>query len=387
MSQRPVRMLLATVDYPPIEGGIATVSRELARALAAQGHEVTVLAPALHPTNPQYADTVAFDAAEPVRVVRVRGYEWGALRLLPFWWRGRGLARAADCILAMNITYGGVLGYWARLRHGTPYVAFAYAYEFLKYARRPLSARLLRGLYRNARGTIAISRFTAAQLETFGLPQARIQVAFPGVSPQLPAPPAHVAEWRIRLGIDVAPYVLAVGRLIARKGHLRLIGLWPEVIEAAPGTHLVIVGRGPLHAACAARAEALGIGGMVHLTGYVDDDALAALYSGCSAVALPAGFEPGGQVEGFGLVFTEASAHGKPVVAVRAGGVEDAVRDGETGLLVPPDDDAALLEALRRLLCEPGLAERLGAAGAHWVREQRTWDAFARNVMRTAGAG
>ena len=116
-------------------------------------------------------------------------------------------------------------------------------------------------------------------------------------------------------------------------------------------------------------------------TGRVADNELAALYGRCDVFALPTGEAAGGQVEGFGLVFTEAHAYGKPVVAGRAGGVEDAVLDGITGTLVEPGDDAALAQAVIDLLADPERARQLGEAGRARVQETLNWTAFTREMM------
>jgi phosphatidylinositol alpha-1,6-mannosyltransferase len=95
---------------------------------------------------------------------------------------------------------------------------------------------------------------------------------------------------------------------------------------------------------------------------------------------MPARSDPP-DVEGFGLVFLEANACGRPVVGARAGGVTDAIRDGETGLLVPPGDPPALAAALVRLLADPGLAARLGQQGRAYVEREGNWDRVAERLL------
>jgi len=380
-----MKILIPTVDYPPIEGGIATVAVQVSRALAALGHEVTVVAPALRPSNPQYADTQDFDRQEPVRVIRFGGYDWGWMRLFPLLRATWPLLRESGLILAINIAYGGVIARLAKARHGTRYIAFAYAYEFLKFRRAPLIPWVFRSVYRRAETTVAISRFTRRNLEAFGVQCSEITVVLPGANEAPPVPEAAVHAWRDRLDIGDERIVLAVGRFIPRKGHLMLVAAMPDILEACPHTHLVLAGRGPLRDACLKKAKALGIEGYVHCPGYVGDEDLAALYQTCAVFALPTGRDENGQVEGFGLVFTEAHAHGKPVVAGRSGGVEDAVIDGQTGLLVQPEDAVALANAIVRLFEDPDLARRLGAAGRKRVETELNWTLFTRNIMDAVG--
>ena len=372
-----MRILIPTVDYPPIEGGISTVALEVSRALARQGHDVTVLAP-------WFPDMEAFDAAEPVTVVRFPGYDLGWFRLFPLLRGGWRLAGQADLILGINVAYGGVLGRLGRLLRGTRYVNFAYGYEFLKFAHNPIARFLLRRIYHGGATTIAISRFTRERLIEFGVNEDRIAVVLPGANlPEAVAPQA-VAAMRFQLDLDDAPYILAVGRFIPRKGHITLVEALALLQERGVHAHLVMAGRGPEWEACRQKAAALGLEGCVHCPGYVAEETLRALYQDCACFALPTGEDEDGQVEGFGLVFTEAHAHGKPVVAGRSGGVTDAVLHEETGLLVPPGNPEKLAEALARILEDSALAERLGSAGRKRVEDQLNWDTFASRLLENA---
>jgi len=354
------------------------VARELAHELDSLGHDVTVAASAL-------GDTRAIDAAEPVRVVRIPGYGFGWFRLLPFLAGAWNLAADADRIIAINVGYGGVLARLAKPRFNTPYVVPAYGYEFVKFEQRPSMAALLRWVYRGAESIPAISSFTAEALAGFGVDESRIAVVRPGARVPEPIDPGRVAAVRRRHHVDEHPYVLSVGRFIQRKGQRTLVRAWPLVLEACPNARLLLVGRGPLHGECVSKAKSLGLEGLVHCPGYVPDDDLAALYAGCACFALPTGESGGGQVEGFGLVFTEAHAHGKPVVAGRSGGVADAVIDEQTGLLVRPDDPECIADAIVRLLNDPTFAQRLGANGRERVERELNWTAFARGILSEAG--
>lgn len=432
---RGVRILVPTVDYPPIEGGISTVATQVARELASLGHEVTVLAP-------YFPGMESFDAGEPVRVVRFRGYGLGWGRLVPFMMRawplmrphpgppqpnesalphpnpprlrggdvdhlgpasprggdvdhlgpssargGKGPLGRCDLVLAINVAYGGLLARLAQARCGVPYIAFAYAYEFLKFRSVPLASGVLRGVYEHACATIAISRFTAGNLARLGVPEDRVHVILPGAPPARDVPDSTFTDVKSKYGLGEGPVILSVGRLIERKGQECLIRAFRGVMEAFPGARLVFAGRGPMLERCKALAHELGVATSVVFAGYVDEMALAALYRLCDVFALPAGDAGRGQVEGFGLVFAEAGAYSKPVVGGRSGGVEDAIIDGETGLLVEPGDVDALADMLLRLLRDPAYARRLGEAGRQRVETELNWRAFTQRMLDVAGFG
>lgn len=365
-----MNIVIPTVDYPPIEGGISSLTLQVSRELAAAGHDVTVVAP-------WFPEQAAFDAKEPVSVLRYRGYGLGWFRFLPLAWQTWPHMRRADVVLGVNIAYGGVLGWLAR----RPYVTFAYGYEFLKFGRSSFAGRTLRRVYNASLSAIAISHFTRDALERFGVEAERIDVIHPGARPASPRTPSELDAIRYRYVLDGKRVILAVGRLIERKGHRTLIEAMPRILEQVPDAHLVIVGQGPTMSACSRLAQQSDMREHVTFAGPLEDNEVAGLYAVCDVFALPTGTGPKGQVEGFGLVFAEAHAYGKPVVAGRSGGVIDAVLDGETGLLVEPGDAAAVADAIVCVLTDPELANRLGENGRRRVETELNWTAFTRGLM------
>lgn len=365
-----MKIVIPTVDYPPIEGGISSLTVHVARELAAAGHEVCVVAPL-------FPGQESFDEKEPVTVVRYRGYGLGWFRFVPMALRSWDRSRRADLILGVNIAYGGILGCLAM----RPFVTFAYAYEFLKFSPSLLPGRILRRVYNRSRAVIAISAFTRDTLAKYGIAPERIEVIYPGAPPAIPIPADEAAALRYRYVIEEKRIILAVGRLIERKGHRTLIEAMPKILAEVPNAHLVIVGQGPMMSACSRLAQQSGIREHVTFTGPLDDAEVRGLYSLCDVFALPTGTGAGGQVEGFGLVFSEAHAYGKPVVAGRSGGVVEAVLDGETGLLVEPDDAGAVADAIVTVLRDEVLAARLGESGRKRVETELNWTTFTQKLL------
>jgi glycosyltransferase involved in cell wall biosynthesis len=145
-----------------------------------------------------------------------------------------------------------------------------------------------------------------------------------------------------------------VAQLIERKGHRYLLRALPVIREAVPEVRLVCFGRGPMARTIQDEASRLGIGDCVALAGFRTD--LERLLGALDLVVHPA------TAEGLGVSVLEAAAAGRPIVASAVGGIPEIVRDGETGLLVPPRDSDALGEAVLRLLNDRALARRLGDA-------------------------
>jgi len=249
------------------------------------------------------------------------------LMLASFRRASRRAAADADLIHAHWLPVGGVA---MGLRK--PYVLQVWGTDIELARRLPALAR---PILRRARLVIAASTALAQQAAELGAREVRVIPS--GVD--VPHDVAEPAD---------PPEVLYAGRLSAEKG-IR------ELVEATAGMNLVVAGDGPL------RDEVPGA------LGFVPHDELLGLYARASVVACPS------HREGFGVVCAEAMAHGRPVVAGAVGGLLDLVVDGQTGLLVPPRDPAALRAALERLLADGALRRRLGVAGRDRARRLLSW--------------
>lgn len=154
------------------------------------------------------------------------------------------------------------------------------------------------------------------------------------------------------------PYVLAIGRHVPQKGFDVLLNAYAQLLRASEADHdLILAGEGEIRGELERLRDRLGLQQRVYFTGRVDRQMAARLFTGCSFFVLPSRHEP------LGIVNLEAMAAGKAVIASAVGGVPELVRDGETGLLVPGGDPAALAVALKRLISSPQLRETLGGGG------------------------
>jgi glycosyltransferase involved in cell wall biosynthesis len=168
--------------------------------------------------------------------------------------------------------------------------------------------------------------------------------------------------------------VLFVGRLAERKGVRYLI----DAVAALPRElqpHLTIIGDGPERPALDAQTRALHAEDRVTFLGWVTPEQLDAAYAAASVFVLPAVVDARGDTEGLGMVLLEAMTYTVPVISTPLGGVTDIVQDDRTGLLVPPNDAAALAAAIVRLATDPATAERLGSAGRDYALSHFSWPA------------
>jgi phosphatidylinositol alpha-1,6-mannosyltransferase len=258
---------------------------------------------------------------------------------------------------------------------GVPYLAIGYGLELIE-PETPVAD------VRGAGQWFAISTDTARLLTDHGVPADRIVSLPPAVNPSTLAPPPTDVRHRVlaELGIGDAPYLLTIGMLRRRKGMDLVIDAFAALAAQYPELHLVIAGDGPEAAALRARA---GGDERVIFTGTIDDATRNALLADCTLFVLANRRLPG-DVEGFGIVFLEAAAHGKAVVGGRNGGVPDAVVDGDTGLLVDTSGDATpVRDALIRLLDDPELAQAMGERGRERACSVFTWPARAATVLKS----
>ena len=248
-------------------------------------------------------------------------------------------------------------------------ISYARAPELFSRRDRTL-LRLVRGSVRRAARVIAVSEFTRADVcDHYDLDPSRVVAISNGVSDQFRPQPGAQERVRERFGID-RPYVLCVGALQPRKNIPLAIEAYAQLVGRGTECELVVAGgdRG-------GRLEALDailrtrLTGRVHLVGHVEDEQLPALYSAARALVFPSLYE------GFGLPALEAMACGTPVIASNTTGLAEAV--GDAGLTVDPLSAEELAEALRRVLTDGSLRERLIAAG-HARAAEFTWARTAR---------
>jgi len=238
-------------------------------------------------------------------------------------------------------------------------------------------ARLLARAFDGARVVLTISHFTQSAIIRLGTAVDRIALTPPWVDETafVPVDEARLATLRASLCLQHQRVVLTVARLSRRKGHdtvLRAIGgLGADFADV----HYLVVGKGdPTELQQLARA--CGMEERLTVVEYVSAQDLPLYYHLCDVYAMVSRPDPDtGEVEGFGIVYLEAAAAGKPSVAGDAGGAPDAVEHGKTGLVVDVHDPSATRAALTQLLSNPETAQGMGRAAKIRAHDQFTKEA------------
>ena len=288
---------------------------EFARALEARGVPVDAI--------PMRADV------DPLTFTRVLAY----------------LAQHRPTILHTHLVHADAYGQTAGTLAAIP-IRLSTKHGFNEFREGHLFALGDRTIGTLAHRQIAISRGLARYLaETEGFAEPDFEIVHYGIAPK-PEPAPYDGD---------APRFLCVGRLIPIKGHVVLLRAFRRVLDERPDVRLDIAGRGVLEHGLKDLARELGLEHAVRFLGHVTP--IQAAVEGSLAVVVPS------LGEGFGMVALEAMERARPVIAASIGGLEDLVRDGETGLLVPPGESEPLAAAIIALAGEPERALAMGQAG------------------------
>lgn len=349
-----MRIALLTMSFPPQTGGVQTYLSQIFRRVAQQ-HSVTII------THIK-ADNAASDDLR---------------RLCPAPSNLFGYFKSLRQVQPERVVVGHAhpqLLAPAALYRGGSYLALAYGNDYLaaqKRWHRPLFNRLLI----NARPLITITQSNAQRLEELGAGKAL--VIYPGTDPARFSP--------LDSPKSTNAVLLTVGRLVPRKGIDTVLEALSLLHEGFPGISYRIAGAGPDEARLRTLVERLELQNIVQFLGKVPDDALPDVYRQADIFVMPVREEAqGASIEGFGIVYLEASASGLPVIVGRSGGAVEAVLDGETGLVAESNAEA-VATALTTLLNDETLCKRLGATGRRWVETEMNWDRAARQMTEALG--
>lgn len=367
-------LLLINHEFPPIGGGAATASAEIAEALALSGLKITVL-------TSSYGNLPRGEKRNGYRILRIPSlrkradrsnvFEMLSFLLSSLWWVSRrgGWLDVDACIAFFGIP-AGPAAWLLKKTAGVPFIISLRGGDvpgFLPEALRlwhVLSGGIIRFLWRNAafvvansKGLASLARSSAPKLEVAIIPNG--VAVFDPVGKQVL--PAQSNGRPLRL--------ISVGRLHVQKNY-------PCLLEALSQTthtdwQLEIIGDGPERGALENMAARLGIAAKVTFCGWMDRNDLLRRLADADIFVFPS------IQEGMPNAVLEAMAMGLPVIACRIEGCEEVVVHGETGFLVSPDNSVAFGEALAQLLHDPDMRKRFGENGRTRVRETYTWKAVA----------
>ena len=381
MSDDPVslegRALLLTYDFPPMGGGIARWMGEM--ALRYPPGTLTV-------STARHSGSQAGDARYPNQVDRLDlpGRRLRTVQGLVRWSHRAGrLAKSQGSEFAWcgQLRPAAYPARWLHATTGMPYGIVMHGGDLLTLRRHLHSARkrpVVRTLLGTAATIVANSRWTAdlcrSVCDDLGIAfEGRLQVIPLGTDPAVFRPGLDPREARAAFGLPEGRWLITVARLTPHKGIDTGIRCLAALAAEMPDLRYAVIGAGHDLVRLEALARDLAVGHRVHFLGQVGDADLPSLYNLGDVYLGPSRLGPNA-VEGFGISIIEASACGLPVVVGNSGGTSEAVRDGETGVLVNAEDPGAFAATVRSLLDDHDQARRMGAAGRRAVETFFNWD-------------
>ena len=266
----------------------------------------------------------------------------------------QGVLHRPDLIVTTHVNFSPVAHSLRRLFR-IPYLAVGHGIDVWEIKSRPLRAAL-----RTADCLVAVSEFTRSRMSTvLGLPPERIRIIPDTFDPEAfePSPKPRFLLKRFGLRMD-QPVILTIARLASAeryKGYDQVLSAIPAIRRQFPDVRYILGGRGPDRGRVESLIAELDVAENVILAGYVAEHELCEFYNLCDVFAMPS------KGEGFGIVFLEAMACGKPVIAGNKDGSVDAVLSGRIGALIDPDDvkeiEATLLQLLQGTHPNPTLRD------------------------------
>lgn len=374
-TRKPYPALVLSELFLPTKGGTTVWYDAVYRRLG--GKE-------LHIVTDAVADAAEIDAEHPNSVHRIplKRVPWLRPESLGMYLNMLGRALSLAMRHRFTVVHGAralpeglVAWIMARLLR-KPLVVYCHGEELTTWG-RGRKFRTMLWVYRHADANIANSEYTVEEMVRLGVRRESITLINPGVDTERFRPGLPFDD--LRQGIGMRPgqqLILSVGRLVRRKGFDMVIRSLPGLIAQGLDVRYALIGIGEDQNHLTRLAEELGVADRVHLLGHVSPADLPRWYNACD-VFIMANREINGDTEGFGMVFLEAAACHKPVVAGIAGGTGAAVLDGVTGLRVDGQDLDATRTALARILGDTDYAQQLAAAAYQRARGEFSWDAVA----------
>lgn len=375
-------MLFLTIDFPPMGGGMARHSYDLVKAMRHIGKPPLVL-------TPRREGGREFDKKIDIKIIRLKGitieklfehYLWSTTVFFGYAFY-YCITQRVNAIFVNTWSIVGVAAFLVKRIWGVPYFVFAHGLDVYAPQNNKKVATLMRLVLRNASLVIANSHFTKELVET--MVNTKAMVLHPVVDIERFARKGD--SHKLFEGRKV---LLTVGRLVESKGHDAVIRSLKKVVEKFPGILYCIVGAGPGEESFKNLVSELALADNVIFSGKVDDEELSSYFHSCNVFIMTSKeIKERGEVEGFGIVFLEAGACGKPVIGSKSGGIPDAVIDGVTGILVDPLDIEGIADAIIRLLSNENLAARLGENGRKRVETESNINGLGERLKEIVNGG
>ncbi|MBL7136602.1 MAG: glycosyltransferase family 4 protein [Candidatus Marinimicrobia bacterium] len=376
--------LLIPGDFPPVVSGIATYFHEIWRNFPSDKCYI------LASKDTGWKD---FDSTSSLNIIRRKIPTGNSAKdkllkgvLHTIWAFFLHIKYNFKIIHCGQVLSSGITGWVMKKLFGIPYIIYVYGSETFRFGNNRFLIKSIKAFLDNAERIIPNSRFTMREFLTLGIPRDKFDVITPGVDTSrfFPAPKEKSLVKKYNLS---EKYVLmTVARLDERKGHDYVIRAIADLKNDYPNIVYLIVGKGREEQNLRSLVMETGVKDQVIFCGYVSDEDLPKYYNLSDTFILlnrqsTNNEQLRGDYEGFGIVFLEASACGKPVIAGNYGGIADAIEDQKSGYIIDGTDLSTVTDAIKSLIENSNKRNTIGQYGLNRARRSFDWKTISKKIV------
>jgi len=362
-----MKSVLLTDAFAPEIGGIQTYLRKVCECLGPSVHVICfgIRPPAMREEQ---------NGTDSFRVERIRrfsrppgnpfivSFDLARLFLIAV---STSIKEQVELIQCSGVSPIGIVGWLTSFVTRRPYIVYVYGMDLLTLIRNRIWKAIAVHVLSRAELVVTISQYMKRNIVRLGITEQNIFVLHPFIDTEFFRPLASTAERRKLIGVRNKSVLLTVARLVRRKRVDTVIRLLPAILSEFPDVVYVVVGDGPEREPLIHLSATLNL---VDKVRFLNGNGTPEIYNACDVfIMVSSDARNVGEVEGFGIVFIEASACGKVVIGSRKEGIPDAILHNRTGLLVDPDSPDEILGSIKRLLSNHSLMTELGKNGREWV--------------------
>ena len=379
-----MKLLISAHGFPPLIGGIESQLYPLADEFNRLGLNVRVLTPKIKYSR-------QFDYSSKINVIRIPGGLATAYRRPRFtrlivyaiYFLRQLIVFKPDVVFSSTWQpYGPIIVTLARIFNFSSHFQ-VHGVEILTAQDNWLHKKLMIYTLKRSNGIFAMGSFQLKNLVKLGINKEKISIILDGTDPikfRSGLDSSHLINKHNLKGKKI---ILTVSNLYPHKGQDKIIKTLPKIVESVPNIVYLIIGKGPQYNYLKSLSAKYGVKDKVIFTGYVDNDDLPYYYNLCDIFVMLSKEVRGANTgtEGYGLVFVEANACGKPTIGSRSGGIYDAIINGETGYLINSEDTNEILDKITLLCNNKELSLQLGQNGRARIESELNYKQMTLNIL------
>jgi len=372
-----MKILIITQNFPPIEGGISTHTYEMAKNFSIYRHKVLVVAPVKK-------NTLEFDKEQNFRTKRSPQVYNAFSRFLVtlMYSLSAAFKFKPDIIYTTHWKNAGVVATIISIFLKIPHILAVNGTEINFPRSQKFNYKLFRFVADRAKKIVALGSFQVNLLKKLDINENKITVVPEGVdfSKFKDKNDDLINKLKEKYHTGTKKVLLTVGRLVPRKGHRNVILALKEIIKIYPQIVYIIIGSGPEQENLKKLVNNLKLNNHVIFAGFVSEEEKIAFYYLSDIFIMPNTIVDG-DLEGFGIVFAEANACGKPVIGGKSGGTSDIIKDGFNGFLVNPENIDEIKDKILKLLKNDGLRNQMGQYGQNLVKTEFNYLNISKKIL------